>query len=262
MMSIRQAPGWLSIQADKLAARVDRLAPPPAPLAHAIARLAGGISRLPSAPPSALAAEAINRSLWPRFPAELREGLTDRVIALEITDLGVRLRLRAGPQGFFAAGDQAAAVLRIAARAAGWWRLARGLDDPDRLFNVFAALLFVRGDSRDAPFSQRVDSIHEQGERFKHRFRHSRFHHVELQLAGFGGHCEVMSLPITLKHTWLTTSGMTGLTFAGMIEDPACISGRLISFRPARGPEDNSRRSFDIFDSLWARRLSVAWTST
>ncbi len=145
MMSPRHPPDWLSAQADKLAARVDRLAAPPPLLARAIAELAGGVARLPSAPPSALAAMAINRSLWPRFPAELREGLTDRVIALEITDLGVRLRLRADAQGFFAAGDQAAAALRIAARAAGWWRLARGLDDPDRLF--FDRVLMMEGDT-------------------------------------------------------------------------------------------------------------------
>ena len=72
----------------------------------------------------------------------------------------------------------------------------------------------------------------------------------------------VMSLPITLKHTWLTTSGITGLTLAGMIDDPACSSGRLISLRPARGPEDSSRRSLQIFDSLTAVRLRAAWTLT
>jgi len=88
---------------------------------------------------------AINRSLWPRFTAELREGLMDRVISLEITDLGVRLRLCAGPRGFSAAGEQVAAALRISARASGWWRLARGLDDPDRLF--FDRVLMMEGDT-------------------------------------------------------------------------------------------------------------------
>ena len=70
------------------------------------------------------------------------------------------------------------------------------------------------------------------------------------------------SLPMTLKHTWLTTSGITGLTFAGMIEDPAAILGRLISLRPARGPDAKSRRSLQIFDSFTADRLMVACMDT
>ena len=44
----------------------------------------------------------------------------------------------------------------------------------------------------------------------------------------------VTSLPITSKAIWLTTSGMTGLTLPGMMLDPACTAGRLISPSPAR----------------------------
>lgn len=144
MISIRRPPRWLSARVDAAAAHLDRLAPPPPLLARAIAKLAGGVTQLPSAPPSALVAAAINRALWPRFPPELRDGLAGRVVALEITDLGVRVRLCAGPQGFSAAGEQAAA-LRIASRTSGWWRLARGLDDPDRLF--FDRVLMMEGDT-------------------------------------------------------------------------------------------------------------------
>ena len=36
----------------------------------------------------------------------------------------------------------------------------------------------------------------------------------------------VMSLPITSKAIWLTTSGITGLTLPGMIELPACTGGQ------------------------------------
>ncbi len=67
----------------------------------------------------------------------------------------------------------------------------------------------------------------------------------------------VTSLPITSKATWLTTSGTTGLTLPGMIDEPACTGGRLISPRPARGPEDSSRRSLQLLDSLTAMRLST-----
>ena len=42
----------------------------------------------------------------------------------------------------------------------------------------------------------------------------------------------VTSLPITSKATWFTTSGITGLTLPGMIDEPACIAGRLISPKP------------------------------
>src|SRR5690606_29160526 len=69
------------------------------------------------------------------------------------------------------------------------------------------------------------------------------------------------SLPMTLKHTWLTTSGITGLTLAGMIDDPAWSSGRLISPSPARGPDESRRRSLQILDSFAARRLSAECTA-
>ena len=65
----------------------------------------------------------------------------------------------------------------------------------------------------------------------------------------------VTSLPKILKQTWLTTSGITGLTLAGMIDEPAWRSGRLISFSPARGPDDRRRRSLQILDSFIAARL-------
>src|SRR3954451_10739442 len=46
------------------------------------------------------------------------------------------------------------------------------------------------------------------------------------------------SLPTTCATTWHTASAITGLTFPGMIDDPGCRSGRWISPRPARGPDD------------------------
>src|SRR5687767_840607 len=63
----------------------------------------------------------------------------------------------------------------------------------------------------------------------------------------------VRSLPITRKQTMLTTSGITGFTLPGMIDDPGCLGGRLISRNPQRGPDDNSLRSLQIFESLMAR---------
>ena len=63
---------------------------------------------------------------------------------------------------------------------------------------------------------------------------------------------------MTRKATWLTTSGITGLTLPGMIEEPAWTAGRRISPKPARGPEDSRRRSLQIFDSLTAIALEHA----
>src|SRR5690606_14314746 len=51
------------------------------------------------------------------------------------------------------------------------------------------------------------------------------------------------SFAITRKHTWLTTSGITGFTLPGMIELPAWRAGSRMSLKPARGPEESSRRS-------------------
>ena len=67
----------------------------------------------------------------------------------------------------------------------------------------------------------------------------------------------VTSLPMMSKATCETTSGMTGLTLPGMIEEPGCNRGRLISLMPVRGPEDSRRRSLQILDSLTAMRLST-----
>ena len=60
---------------------------------------------------------------------------------------------------------------------------------------------------------------------------------------------------MTSKHTWFTTSGITGFTFPGMIELPGCIGGRFSSPSPARGPDESSRRSLQIFESFTAQRF-------
>ena len=67
----------------------------------------------------------------------------------------------------------------------------------------------------------------------------------------------MVSLPITLKHTWFTTSGTTGFTLAGMIEEPACNSGKLISLIPARGPEESKRKSLHTLESFTAVRFNA-----
>ncbi len=70
------------------------------------------------------------------------------------------------------------------------------------------------------------------------------------------------SFPITWAATCVTTSGITGFTLPGMIDEPFWSSGRKISARPARGPEPMKRRSFAIFVRLTASVLSAPDTST
>ena len=70
------------------------------------------------------------------------------------------------------------------------------------------------------------------------------------------------SLPITCAATWVTTSGITGLTLPGMIDEPFWSSGRKISARPARGPGAEKRRSFAIFVSETATTFSAPEAST
>ena len=50
------------------------------------------------------------------------------------------------------------------------------------------------------------------------------------------------------------TSGITGFTFPGMIEEPGCIAGRFISPKPQRGPLESKRKSLQILLTLTARR--------
>ena len=46
---------------------------------------------------------------------------------------------------------------------------------------------------------------------------------------------------------------MTGFTFPGIIVEPLCTFGKIISPIPQSGPEDKNLRSFDIFIRLSAK---------
>lgn len=145
MMPTALLTHWLRTRAQRWASHLDGLGPLPPAWRRQQQRVAAQISRMPSVPPSSLAAVIINQFLWFRWPTDLRAALQGRVILLEVVDLGWRIRLRASSGGFVAASADATAALRIAASASGWWRLARGLDDPDRLF--FDRTLIMEGDT-------------------------------------------------------------------------------------------------------------------
>ena len=51
---------------------------------------------------------------------------------------------------------------------------------------------------------------------------------------------------MTWKQTWFTISGIDGLILPGMIDEPGCTAGSVISSMPVRGPMTISRRSLAI----------------
>lgn len=108
-------------------------------------RLCHGVSRLPTAPPSLLAALLLDRFLLPRLPAAARQALTGHCVALSVTDLGLHVLLQLGRTGFSPAPQQTPPRLSIAAPSTSYLRLLRGDDDPDRLF--FERALVMEGDT-------------------------------------------------------------------------------------------------------------------
>ncbi len=117
----------------------------PAPLARVAQRVRDVVRRLPTQPPSFVAARALDRALWPRLDAEQRRLLSRRTVEVEVLELGVRVRLRLGARGFEVAPSRDAPALVIRARADALWRLVRGEDDADRLF--FERALVMEGDT-------------------------------------------------------------------------------------------------------------------
>lgn len=101
--------------------------------------------RLPTEPPSFVAARLLDRLLWPRLDAAQRRDLAGRVVELEWLESGLRLRLRLGPRGFEHVQGSTEPAVRIRAQGQALWRLLRGQDDADRLF--FERALVMEGDT-------------------------------------------------------------------------------------------------------------------
>lgn len=117
----------------------------PAPLARLADGVRDVVRRLPVEPPSFVAARLLDRLLLPRLDQGQRDALAQRTVEVEVTELGLRVRLRLGPQGFSVAPARQPPAVRIRARADALWRLARGEDDADRLF--FERALVMEGDT-------------------------------------------------------------------------------------------------------------------
>src|SRR5271156_5649767 len=72
----------------------------------------------------------------------------------------------------------------------------------------------------------------------------------------------VESFPITLKHAIVSISAIAGLTLPGIIDEPGCIAGIDISFRPEYGPDPISLMSFATLISLTDRSFSLELVSS
>lgn len=109
------------------------------------ARLKPVLQRLPMQPPELLLSALLNRLLLAKLPSNARAALSGRVVAVEVSDLGLVLRLVLDAQGFRRATSSGPPALRIAAEGPAYWRLARGEEDADRLF--FERALVMEGDT-------------------------------------------------------------------------------------------------------------------
>lgn len=119
--------------------------PLPPGFEQAAQRLRGLVRRLPPQPPSFVAARLLDRVLLPRLDEGQRRDLSERVVEVEVVELGLRVRLRLGVRGFETASDRQEPALVIRAQANALWRLVRGEDDADRLF--FERALVMQGDT-------------------------------------------------------------------------------------------------------------------
>ncbi len=115
-------------------------------LRQLLARTRNLVRRLPTEPPSFLAARALDQLLWPRLDPAQRLALQGRVVELELIEPGLRLRLQLGPSGFqVARARDGGTALTLRARSEAIWRLLRGQEDADRLF--FERALVMEGDT-------------------------------------------------------------------------------------------------------------------
>lgn len=114
-------------------------------LSAAARRLRAVVQRLPVQPPSFVLARVLDATLLRRLPEEARRELSNRTVEVQVSDLGLRVRLQLGADGFRVAPADTPTVLRIVAPAASYRRLLQGEDDADRLF--FERALVMEGDT-------------------------------------------------------------------------------------------------------------------
>ena len=104
------------------------------------------LALLPEGPPAQLLALALNAALCAGILSRgALEPLRGKTISLEISDLGVRVRLAFGATGFRAHSGRAQTDVTIRASALDYAALALRREDPDTLF--FTRRLLITGDT-------------------------------------------------------------------------------------------------------------------
>lgn len=103
------------------------------------------VQRLPVQPPSFVLARLLDATLLRKLPEDARRELSHRTVEVQVSDLGLRVRLQLHADGFRVAPAGSQTALRIVAPAASYLRLLRGEDDADRLF--FERALVMEGDT-------------------------------------------------------------------------------------------------------------------
>jgi len=107
--------------------------------------LARLLLRLPQWPHSAALATALNLALLPALDDDMRQRLSGRALAFQVSDLGIDCRVRLDTIGFMPLARRVPPAVTIRASAADYWKLARRAEDPDTLF--FARRLVIEGDT-------------------------------------------------------------------------------------------------------------------
>jgi O2-independent ubiquinone biosynthesis accessory factor UbiT len=118
--------------------RVLRLPPCPKPLAAIFARL-------PSYPPSAVLAAALNAGLAPQLPDDVRARLLNKRLRIEVRDARITMDFTWTGERFRALPRQSQPDLTIGASAPDFLLLAQRKEDPDTLF--FSRRLNLEGDT-------------------------------------------------------------------------------------------------------------------
>lgn len=103
------------------------------------------VSRLPQFPCSLGLALGLNLVVRPLLAPETSEVLRGRVIAIQVEDAGIDMRVRLGDSGFVPLRNSQAGEVTFRASAYDFYLMARRLEDPDTLF--FNRRLRIEGDT-------------------------------------------------------------------------------------------------------------------
>ena len=88
-------------------------------------------------------------------------------------------------------------------------------DDADRVFDVGSAHIGIGSNPLHATLTKSVTSVDQKIDRFKDRLSDDRFHHVELQLAGFGSHRYSLVISDDLEADLIDDLGNDGIDLRG-----------------------------------------------